>query len=332
MKRSVLLAGALGAGLTARARAADKLKVRVSFANYTVIYAPYLNAIEKGYYADEGLELDIVNASGGIATPAQISGTIDFNTSGPIALSPILRGAALKIVYTVATHPVYQLWSTSHDIKSLRDLKGKQVGINARGDTLEIGTKLALLKAGLPMDWVNYTALGTGNTTAPAFMAGSLPALVLANTDVTEIRRRNMLGRGELLVDMMKDLPMPYSGVAVTDAYIRDHRDVVEKFLRATLKGSRYMRRYKDQTLAIVSKYYQYSEPSLAAIDYDQTVPILTRDGTVSSDVLQKDMAVRAAILELPKEQIPPLDRAYDYSFVRRINAELDRTRWTPQA
>ena len=332
-RRTALAAGALAAtGFAARARAADLQPVRVSMANYTVIYAPYLNAMEKGYYAEEGLDIKITTASGGIATPAQISGTIDMNTSGPIALTPILRGAALKIVYTVATRPVYQLWSTSHDIKTLKDLKGKQVGINARGDTLEIGTKLALLRAGLPMDWVSYTALGTGNTTAPAFMARALPALVLANTDIAEIRRRGLLGTGELIVDMMKDLPMPYSGVAVTDAYIKDHSDVLLRYLRATMKGSRYMRKYKAQTLAIVSKYFKYSDESLAALDYDQTVPILTKDGTVPNDVLQKDMEVRAAILEMPKDQIPPVERAYDYSFVRQVNAELDRTRWTPSA
>jgi NitT/TauT family transport system substrate-binding protein len=237
----------------------------------------------------------------------------------------------MKIVFTEATHSVYQLWSTSHDVKSLRDLKGKQVGINARGDTLEISTKLALLKAGLPLDWVNYTSLGTGNTLAPAFAARSLPAVVLANSDIAELRKRGYLDQGELIVNMMRDLPMPYSGVAVTDAYIRDHSDVLVRYLRATMKGARYMRKFKPQTLAIVSKYFQYSDPSLAVLDYDQTIPLLTKDGTVPDDVLKRDMEVRASILEMPKEQIPPIERAYDYRFVRQANAELDRSRWTPQ-
>jgi NitT/TauT family transport system substrate-binding protein len=332
-RRSALAAGPIAlAGLAAqRALAADSVPVRVSMASFTVIYAPYLIAMEKGYYADEGLDIKVTTASGGIATPAQIAGSIDVNTSGPIALSPILRGAALKIVYTEATHSVYQLWSTAHEIKSLRDLKGKQVGINTRGDTLEISTKLALLKAGLPLDWVNYTALGTGNTLGPAFAARSLPAVVLANSDVAELRKRGYLTQGELVVDMMRDLPMPYSGVAVSDAFIKDHSDVLIRYLRATMKGSRYMRKFKPQTLAIVSKYFQYSDPSMAVQDYDQTIPILTKDGTVPNDVLQRDMEVRAAILEIKKEEIPPLQRAYDYSFVRQVNGELDRAHWNPQ-
>lgn len=333
--RPAFLGASFAAAVAAHAgvaRAAAAQTVRVSFANYTVMYAPYLNAMEKGYYADEGLDLKITTASGGIATPAQLSGTIDINTSGPIALSPILRGAPLKIVYTEATHPVYQLWSTDPALKSLKDLKGKQVGINARGDTLEISTKLALLRAGLPLDWVNYTALGTGNTLAPAFAAKALPAVVLANTDVDALNRRGLLSGGSLIVDMIHDLAMPYSGISVSDAFLRDHADAVIKFLRATLKGTRYMRKFKQQTLANVSKYFQYADPSLAGLDYDEDVPILTRDGTVPDDVLRKDMEVRAAILEIPKDQIPPISRAYDYRFVRQVNAELDRAHWTPTA
>ncbi|MGH7091182.1 MAG: ABC transporter substrate-binding protein [Stellaceae bacterium] len=93
------LAASMAAGGWANgAFAAEKQQVHVSMAAQTVIYAPYLIAIEKGYYAGEGLEIEVKIAGGGVATPAQLSGSIDINTSGPVALSPILRCAAMKIV------------------------------------------------------------------------------------------------------------------------------------------------------------------------------------------------------------------------------------------
>lgn len=317
--------------LTPPSPAAEPQKVRVSMAAQTVIYAPYLIAMDKGYYAEEGLDIEVTMAGGGVATPAQISGTIDINTSGPVALSPILRGAALKIVYTEATHPVYQLWSTSHDLKTLKDLKGKQVGIISRGDTFELSTKLALLQAGLPLDWVSYTALGGSSNLGPAFLARSLPAVVLSNVDVEQLRRRDALKQGELVVDMMHQLEMPYSGIAVTDAYLKDHADVVRGFLRATMKGVRYMTKYRDQTLAIVEKHNPSFDRGVDEIDYAETVAILTKDGTVPDNVLKKDMEVRAALLDMSKDQIPSLSKAYDYSIVRAVNAELDKSGWTPQ-
>lgn len=316
--------------LAPTSRAVEPQKVRVSMAAQTVIYAPYLIAMDKGYYAEEGLDIQITMAGGGVATPAQISGTIDINTSGPVALSPILRGAALKIVYTEANHPVYQLWSTSHDLKTLKDLKGKQVGVLTRGDTTELSVKLALLKASLPLDWVSYTAIGFNNT-APAFLAKSLPAIVLTNVDVEQLRRKDALKNGELVVDMLHQLDEPYSGIAVTDAYLKAHADAVRGFLRATMKGVRYMKKYKEQTIAIVEKHNQNSDPGVDDIDYSETIPILTKDGTVPDSLLLEDMKVRAALIDMSPDQIPPLSKAYDYRLVREVNAELDKSGWTPQ-
>src|SRR5262249_42364681 len=155
-----------------------------------------------------------------------------------------------------------------------------------------------------------------------AFLAKSLPAIVLTNVDVEQLRRKNALKDGELVVDMLHQLEEPYSGIAVSDAYLKAHGDVVSGFLRATMKGVRYMVKYKDQTIAIVGKYNnKNSDPEIDDIDYSETVPILTKDGTVSDAVLQKDMEVRAALIDMPREQIPPLSKAYDYSIVRAVNA-----------
>ena len=297
----------------------------------TVLYAPYLIAIDKGYYLQEGLQLDVKTVGGGVATPAQIAGTIDINTSGPLAIPPILRGAAMKVVYTEANHSAYQMWSTSPNIKTLKDLKGMQVGVVSRGDTYELATKLALIKAGLPLDWLSFTALGATSSIAPAFIARSLPALVLSNVDLEQARRVGALHDCNLLVDMIKDIPMPYSGICVTDAYLKEHADVVRGFLRATLKGERFMRAFKAQTTAIVQKYNPSIDAATATSDYDKMIPILTKDGTVPDNVLRGDMQVQAEMLGVPTSQIPPLSRAYDYSIVREVNAELDKSGWKPQ-
>lgn len=310
-------------------RAADPTVVRVSMAAQTMTYAPYLIALEKGYYAQENLKLEITIAGGGVATPAQLSGQIDINTSGPVALTPILRNAPLKIVYTIANHSNFQLWSTSPKLRTLRDLKGMQVAINTRGDLFEIATKLALLRAGLPLDWVSFTAINAGGAMEPIFASRSLPAVMMTLYDVDEARKQGILKQGVLISDMFHDIPMPYSGVAVTDAYIRDHPDTLRAFLRATLKGMRYMRAFKPQTLTIVAKYTTPPDPA-AAEHYDELMQTLTKDGTAANDVLREDMFVRASVLEIPRDQVPPLDKAYDYDFVRAANADLDRSHWIP--
>ena len=316
--------------VTSGSSAADLQTIRISMAAKTMTYAPYLVAMDKGYYEQEGLKLDITLAGGGVATPAQLSGQIDINTSGPVALTPILRGAPLKIVYTIANHSNFQLWSTSKSIKTLRDLKGKQIAVNTRGDLFEIATKLALLRAGLPLDWVNYTAINSGGATEQVFASKALPGVVMTLYDVAAAKQQNVLNQGVLVSNMFRDIPMPYSGVAVTDAYIKDHADALRAFIRATIKGMRYMKKYKAQTLSIVARYQTQPDHD-ASEHYDQLMQTFTKDGTIANDVAREDMFVRASVLEIPRDQVPPLDKAYNYDFVHTANADLDKMHWTPQ-
>lgn len=321
-----------GAALPRTANAADLQHLRVSMAAYTTLYGPYLVPIEKGYYADEGLTLDVTLASGGVATPALLSGSLDISTSNPSVLSPALRGAPLKILYTMANRSQNQLWSTSPDIKTIADLKGKQVGIMAPGDSFEISVKLALQKLGLPLDYVGYTPLGSANMLTATLISGSLPGVMITVTDAEVARGNGALARSHLLYNMEKDLPMPYSGIAVSESFLQTHRDQLHGFLRATMKGVRYMRKFKAQTMAIVQKYSKITDPRVNEFDYDATIPILTKDGTVPDDVLRSDLIVRASLIGMTASQIPPLSKIYDYSIVRQANAELDAARWTPTA
>src|SRR5262245_18992020 len=112
---AVGLVAALAASAIVPAIAAEKVKM--STAATTSNYAPYFVAIEKGYLLEEGFEVEIIKAGGCTATPAQISGEVEFNTSGATALSAILKGAPLKLVYFPWERPTYQVWSTQSDIK-----------------------------------------------------------------------------------------------------------------------------------------------------------------------------------------------------------------------
>ena len=164
-----------------------------------------------------------------------------------------------------------------------------------------------------------------------ALIAGSLPAVILTNTDVEAARSAGALKKGHLIYDMHENLPMPYSGIAVTDKFLQEDRNAVRGFLRATMKGVRYIKKYKAQTIAIVRKYDKQSDPHISEFDYDQSVSTLTQDGSVPEELLRADMEIRASILNIPKESLPPLDRVYDYRIVREVNAELDSSNWVPQ-
>lgn len=293
-----------------------------------MLFAAYNIAIDEGYYKAEGLDLDIHLAGGGVATPAQIAGDIDINTTGPAAIIPIMRGAHLKLVYTLATHSTDQIWSTSKDIKTIQDLKGKQLGVATRGDTTELGAHMVLQKLGLPADYVIYTVVGV-NSLVPAIQSATVPAIVLPGGYVELAREAGALDKGNLLYDEAKNIEVPYNSIAVTDQFIANNHHALEGFLRATLKAVRFFKKYKAQTVAIMQKYSTYSQHVLEA-DYDQLYPVLSLDGTVPEDARREDLKVRASLIGLPESQIPSLSQVYDYSIVHAVNAELDASKWVP--
>src|ERR1700741_216882 len=165
MMREIRLASSSLVGVTAAAllslpvHAADRVKV--TYPTLTSSYIFFFSAIAKGYYKEEGLDLCVIESAGGVATPALVSGDVQFSTSGSSAISAIMRGARLKVLAVGEDRPSWQIWTTRPEIKTFQDLKGLQIGILSRGDTGEVAIRYVLKKYGLPADFVSYTPMGS---------------------------------------------------------------------------------------------------------------------------------------------------------------------------
>ena len=329
--RELALALAL-LGAAAGAASAETQKIKMTITARTATAAPYFIAIDKGYFAAQGLELEIVDAGGGVAIPALISGSVSFSMSAAVSVGASMRGADLRVIYTMADRPPYQLWTTAPDIRTLADLKGKQVGIISRGDTFELAMRMVLREANLPQDFVGYTALGPGTSPRQAALAsGALPAVILATGDVLPLKATPAFAKAHLVVDLEKAIRMPYTGVATSERLIRSDPALVKRFLRAMVRGVQYMRAFKDETVAILMKADPRNDRAALAADWDDLIPTLTADGTAPDDLIRKDFAVRAAILNLPPSSIPPVERVYDYGPLREVEAELAQSGWKPE-
>jgi ABC-type nitrate/sulfonate/bicarbonate transport system substrate-binding protein len=326
---AIFVAAGMSLAAAGSATAADKIKV--TFAAASSIYAPYFNAIQQGYYKDEGIEIEIIKAGGGVATPGLISGKVDFSTSASSAVSAMLRGAPLKVIYTAADRPSFELWTTSDQYKTLQSLKGKQVGIQTRGDTFEIWLRLVLRSQGMRGDDVGYTPLGYGSSArVAAVKTGSLPAVVLSTLDVSAMKSAGIPMRGHMLVDgMTSDIRMMFNGIATSEALIKKNPDLVSRVARATLKGMRFMRAFRDATIANVVKYNKQTVEA-TRVDYDDAIRTLTKDGTISESVQEAETSIRAQLIKLPQNKIPPLSKLFDFSFMQKAAAELDARGWKP--
>lgn len=298
-------------------------KVRFSVAAITGSYMDEFVAIEKGYHRDEGLSVEMIRAGGGIATQALIAGDLHFSTSAGSALSAMLRGAEIKVIYTNIDRPGYQLWSAQPEVRTLKDLIGKKVGVTSRGDTQELSVRLLLRKHGIDGNAVVYVPVGFGATRLAALQTGVVDAAPLGAGDFAQLKQP----KGHMLGDTEKEIRFAYVGLAVSNWLLVRQPTLVERYLRSVIKGREYARRYREQTIAILGKYTQRKR-EFNEIDYESTLPVLTAEGWVGEEFLKEDVAMRAELVGVA----PPADypKFFDYSIVKKIYRELKSSGWKP--
>ena len=78
--------------------------IRVSYATLSAAYMDHISAMDKGYFREEGLNIEVIRAPGGVATPGLLSGQFQFSSSASSAVSAAVRGGPVKIVYKTGYH------------------------------------------------------------------------------------------------------------------------------------------------------------------------------------------------------------------------------------
>ncbi len=301
-------------------------KVRVAIPTASPGSAFFILALQKGYYAEEGLEVESQVAGGGIAVPGLISGDLQFSLSTGASISAILKGAKLKIVMITQDRPGGQVWGINPAIRSLTDLKGMQVGIQSRGDTGEIAI-LSLLKAkNMPKDYVGFTPMGTDVNRLAALKSGALPAVQLSWFGIDELKT---VPNAHDIIDLFAEVRMPYAGLVTADSVIANHSDMLMKMIRGSLKGVAYEKAHHDESVKIISDYGKLT-PEQTVFDFDRVLQSAIPDNIGSTEMQNNEIALRADLLDIPADKVLPPDAVYDFTALRQANRDLKD--WQPPA
>ena len=310
---------------TAPAPPASLETVKMGLPSGTASFAPFFIAIEKGYLAEEGLELEPVTAAANVSIASLLTGELQFSGSAASAVSAALKGAELKVVYTVADRPLSEVWTNAPDVRALADLVGKPVGVQSRGDSTELALRIALTARGIDPAALSYLAVGVGGQRLAAIQAGSVAAATLLTTETVELQEAIPTARR--VANLRDEAQMVYGGVATHDRELREYRDRTRRFLRAVMKAREYYKAYREDTIQILAKY-NGSPRSANESSYDETLWTMDGDASVPLEVQRRDAAARAQLNEL--DQYQPAEQVFDYSLVQDAYRELQASAWRP--
>jgi NitT/TauT family transport system substrate-binding protein len=298
-------------------------EVSVSYASFTASYMDHLVALERGYFAEEGLTLKKIRMGGGTATQALLADKLDFSSSGSSAISAGIRGGPVKVVYTNISRPAYKLVTNKPEIRTVQDLIGKKIAINTHGDTGHLATLLLLKKYQINPNSVLFVAVRTNDAKLPALLAGAVDAAPLNSGEITKIGA----DKGHVLTDLRTEVQMVYTGVAVSSRFLAERPMTVERFMRGLAKGREYARRFKEPTVAINSKDNPLPLEALS-LDYDIALGSMTEEGWVSDDTVKEEVKTRAELINAPK--VPDARTIFDYSLIKKAYADLKKEGWKP--
>ena len=298
--------------------------VRVAVPTLSMVVIAFTAAKERGYYRDEGLDVDLVQMRDTLGISALIGGNVDFASMSGAGMTAMVGGVPLRFVYSTFFRPMFWLYAKPEfaDVKSLR---GKRIGVTGLGsgpdNLLREVLKRSAIEGGRD---ATILALGLPATLATALRNGIVDAGMISPPFNFVVRDA---GFRELVSFLKEDFVELQGSILVNDKFLQSDPGLVEKFVRGTVKGLRYARENKAGTIAILLRYMKIKE-DLAGPYYDQVRPIMTTDGTVNVDMQKKYLDQALKVLN-PKEA-PTVEKLYAYGLARKVNAELDATGWKP--
>lgn len=251
-----LAGGAFGQGRT-------PTKLRVVHVP-VLIFAPLYVAIEKGYFAQQGLEVELITTPGGVSSFAVLAGgnaEIVVGGLGAALFNAAARGLDFKVVGPVHMEKppvstplvVSKRAYDSGEIRSIRDLRGKRVSVNVLGSATEFWANAALLKGGLSLADVQLVAVNFPDVPA-ALANGAIAAGLLGEPLATLAEDQGQIVRlSEDFINGVQVTALYYSG-----AFMRSQPAAANGFMVAWLQACRYLYGdgYKrDDVAAIVEKY-----------------------------------------------------------------------------
>ena len=284
-------------------------------------YVPLVIAQDRGYMKEEGLELKFVFMQNAPGLQALIANTVQFSGSGSSALVAISKGnAPLKTV--IAFNDQVLQWIVARpNVKSLRDLSGKKVATTGVASIAAYMLRNILIKNNIPKDIV---LLDPGPVNRlPSLLSGAVDAAIVSPEE-----RYTALDQGmKEILFFGTAVKNSWGTFATSDRFIKEQPQLMAGFARAVLKGLRLARQDREGTIAAVTKFSEIDR-SLATRMYDDLVGTFTKAGYVDEQTQKNDLAIVAQVADV--STVVPPKRAYDFSFVRRAEQQLNKQGWKP--
>ena len=317
--RTAIIGWSLGLFLlgVSYADGADNLKkVRLAYAGWEVGTAIAYVGIDAGIFKQYELEVEEVFARDPLSAGIQSLIGADFliGFGNPLAiLQPMLSGAD---IVSIGTHvsAVPSRMGVSADISEIKDLKGKKIGVSGIGERSDLLARVILRRAGLdPAKDVEIVAAGLGPNRVAALSKNFIQGAPLTPEIADQAKR---LG---LKVLEVKDVPLITAMLMTTRSFIKKDEEAVRRFIKGYLAAIHFYLTHRNESIAIIRKYFSGTDPSALENMYDVFAAQLTPLPLPNREAAQA-LIDAASVVNPKSSNIKPVD-LFEPRFLEEIRA-----------
>jgi len=260
---------------SAAAQAPEQKKVTIAVGGKSLFYYLPLSVAErKGYFKDEGLEVEIPDFAGGAkALQALVGGSVDMvsgayeHTINMVAKKQPVKAVVLQAKFSSIVLLVSKERAAKY--RSPKDLKGLKIGVTAPGSSTNMFVNNLLAKDGLKPSDVSIVGVGTGSGAFAALDKGEIDALSNLDPVITQLEST---GKFVAVADSRTEKGMKeiYGGdyhasvIYATEEFIRKNPNTVQAVVNAMVRADRWIAKASPQEIVeLMPAEYKAGSPSL---------------------------------------------------------------------
>ncbi len=228
-------------------------KVRVGLAALSLANSAIWVAEEKNIFRRYEIDPEVILVGGGAAraVSALLAGDLQFAaTGGGAAISATLGGSDVVMVASGNNKGIQRLM-VRPDNKSPESIRGKKIGITTFGSSGHLALLLMLRKWGISPEEVQVIQVGSSPVMLISLQKGGIDAAMLQDPTsfVAEDNGFKILGDPAGM-----DIHYLQNMLVSTRSFLRAHRDLASRFIKACVEGIAYFKRNKDESLKVLMK------------------------------------------------------------------------------
>lgn len=290
---------------------AQTQKVRISFSSRSNTSVPYYVAVSKGFFRDEGMDVEIIQANPRLGVMALMNGDVSFTGTFVSTVRGILSGFPMKIVLVAFKKGVYYLIAHP-SVKDVQDLRGKKLGVSSLRGADHLVAEELLRSKGLNPALMQPVVLGDTSVRLQSVITGAVEVTTLSPPHDLMAQKA-----GVKVLAGPPEIGMPASGMITSERLIKENPAFVRRGVRAILRANRFIDENRAETIKVLLQWVKQT-PEIAGRSYDVELKSILRDGTMT------DAEMESFIDRLGNEKKRSIDEVRDFSFVRQAWKELE--------